>query len=81
MNGSQGGALLGMTSAQWEQTKPALTRDNELVISVWNFCEGWNPDRVPAAVAFFGVDDMDALMILLLALRKYMEARPESKSQ
>lgn len=58
-----------MTREQWLAGQPELTRDNELVKSVWRFCGGWNPQALPLAAAYYGIDDMDMLIEQLLLLR------------
>lgn len=63
-----------MNEAQWEASRPLLTRDNELVIEVWNFCGGWKPEFVPFAAAYYGVEDLDMLIAQLLAVRRVTEA-------
>jgi hypothetical protein len=58
-----------MTRAEWEADRPPLTRSSELTLEVWYFCGGWNPQTLPLACAYFGVEDAALLMHLLIALR------------
>jgi hypothetical protein len=53
----------------------ALSPDNALVLKVWSFCEGWNPDRLPIALAYFEVEDVDLMVSQLLALNDLMAER------
>jgi hypothetical protein len=65
-----------MSSLQWEATRPRLTRDNEGVIRVWNFCgNAFAPDMLPLAAAYLGVTVSDALIDGLLTLRAFMASR------
>jgi len=63
-----------LSREQWLATRPALTPENELVSDVWAFCGGWNPAVIPAAAAFYGVDDLDWLLSQLIALRDAVAA-------
>lgn len=67
--------MMGLSDEQYRERRPLLTRENETVIAVWNFCGGWNPDALPLALAFYDVKDCDAMITLLLALRVYFDKR------
>lgn len=62
--------MIGLSRADWQRMRPALTPQNQQVLQVWDFCEGWNPAQIPAAAAFFGITDLDFLMTQLLVLRE-----------
>lgn len=66
-----------MTREQWEQSKPALSREEEEALSVWHFCRGWDPRSIPLAAAYHGVRDMPRLLDNLLILRGALEQREE----
>jgi len=74
LNGEAAGALLGVSLEQWSATRPALTPENDLIQDVWTFCGGWNPAAVPAAAAFYGIQDLDWLISQLIALRDAVRA-------
>jgi hypothetical protein len=59
---------LGLTRAQWQALRPKLERENELALEVWRFCGGWNPERLPIAVAYYAIEDVDLLITRLLAI-------------
>lgn len=63
-----------MTREQWARSRPALAPDNEVALDVWAWCEGWNPDRVPFAAGYFGVQDLDLLMWQLQIIRDRIAA-------
>lgn len=63
-----------MTQEQWLQSRPALTQENELALEVWRFCAGWNPQAVPLAAAFYGVEDLAGLIDRLLVIRDRIDA-------
>lgn len=52
-----------------------------MAIRVWNFCGGWDPVRVPYAVAYFAVTDVDLLMDLLMVIRGRVEARQAAQRE
>jgi hypothetical protein len=60
---------MGMSLAQWRQRRPKLTRENEVVVEVWNFCGGWNPELLSIAFAYYDVRDPSFFIAMLLALR------------
>jgi len=64
---------MGMSHEQWLASLPALTPGNELVFAAWRFCGGWNPTLVPAAAAYYGIEDIDCLLSQLLAMRDLIE--------
>lgn len=64
---------MGMSEAQIAASRPALSEDNQRVLDVWRFCEGWNLERLPLAVAWFAVTDVDALIEQLQTLRNAVE--------
>lgn len=72
---------MGLSEADWRRMAPPLTRDNDQVLDVWAFCEGWNPERLAIAVEYFGVRDVDALIdglqVLRDTLRKHAKAQQE----
>lgn len=45
----------------------------------WNFCEGWNPERIPYAAAWLDCADVDRLTYLLLAIRDRTNAWHEAQ--
>jgi hypothetical protein len=49
---------------------PELGVDAERARDCWNFCDGWQPERVPLYDALYGVDDPDLLLELMLVLRR-----------
>lgn len=70
-----------MTSAQWRAGRPRLSPANEVVIDVWRFCDGWNPDRIPMAAAYYGVDDLEFLVKQLLALDDTIRAHKDAQQK
>jgi hypothetical protein len=54
-----------------------LLQHNAVALDVWQWCEGWNPDRVPFAAAYFGVHDLDLLMWQLQLVRDRIVAHRE----
>jgi len=58
-----------LSREQWVAGKPELLPLNRQVLDVWDWCGGWNPVLVPSAALYYGVEDLDALMELLHALR------------
>lgn len=62
-----------MPMAQWEAMRPPLTPENEQAIDVWRFCGGWNPDRLPLAVAYYEIDDVDLLITQLMVINDAVE--------
>ena len=55
-----------------------LVPDNALALDVWQWCEGWDPDRVPFAAAYFGARDLDLLMWQLQLVRDRIAAHCEA---
>ena len=49
-------------------------------MKVWSFCDGWQPERLPLAAAFYGIDDLESLTSTLLSLRSYMASREDQQS-
>lgn len=72
---------MGLDAEAYRARRPLLTRESELAIVVWNFCDGWNPATLPLAVEYFDVRDCGTLVGLLLALRQYMAKRAELERQ
>jgi hypothetical protein len=68
LNGEMGGAQFGFSAEQWRPTRPGISPYNELVLMVWRFCGGWNPERAAIAAAYYGIDDVDTLLGQLLAI-------------
>lgn len=59
-----------MSREQWLQSCPELTPEGELALAVWDFCgRRWDPNAVPLAAAYFGVEDLSGLIERLLAIR------------
>lgn len=58
---------------------PELTPENQQVLRVWEFCQGWSPADIPAAAAFYGITDMDFLMTQLLVLRDKIARHQEAQ--
>lgn len=63
----------------FEEDRPALTRDNEFVIRAWNFCGGWKPELIPFAAAYIGVRDVEFLTTQLLEMRGCFARAEEDK--
>lgn len=40
---------------------------------MWGWCEGWRPERLAAAAAYYDIADLDELTDLLLAIRDRIE--------
>lgn len=74
-----------MSEAQWKTQRPTLSRDNELVLEIWNFCDGWNPAAYPLAFAYYSVSDPEFVLTQLLVLRErigaYRAAQQEPHGQ
>lgn len=66
--------MMGLNAEQWAAKRPALTRDNEVVLEVWRFCGGWQPGILPLAAVYHGAEDLDFLVSQLLTLRDLIEA-------
>jgi hypothetical protein len=73
--------MFGLSEADWRARMPPLTRENEQAFAVWQFCEGWNPERLPLAVAWHGVEDVDLLITQLHLLRDRIEARERARRE
>lgn len=58
-----------------QAARPALEADDDAALEVWNFCGGWYPERLPWALALVPVDDPEALLVRLMAIRDAM-AKP-----
>ncbi len=69
--------MMGMNPADWHTQRPALSPENEIVIAVWNFCCGWNPQALPLALAFYDVRDIDYCLQQLMLMRDKQEARSQ----
>jgi hypothetical protein len=54
--------------------RPDLIPANELAFKVWRFCAGWNPERIPIAATYYGVEDVDLLVEQLMELRATIDA-------
>lgn len=54
---------------------PETSEIVEQAIRVWNFCEGWNPERLPVALACVEVADADLLVEVLVEIKGYMAER------
>ena len=50
-------------------------------MKIWRFCAGWNPERIPIAAAFYGVEDVDSLFGDLLAMDNAIKAHEEVQSK
>jgi hypothetical protein len=74
LNGEAGGAQFGFTAEQWRATRPSLSSENELVLMVWRFCGGWNPERAAFAAAYYGIEDVDTLLTQLLVVDSAINA-------
>jgi hypothetical protein len=61
--------------------RPALSADNELAFNVWRFCAGWNPERIPLAAAYYGVEDVDLLVEQLMALNETIDAHKAAQNK
>lgn len=70
-----------MPEALWRGMRPTLTRDNEQALEVWDFCGGWNPERIPMAAAFYGINDLGELVTRLLAIRDRVEAHGRAQRE
>ncbi len=70
--------MVGLSREQWLAGKPPLTADNEQVLKVWRFCEGWDPALLPLAAAYYDITDVDFLLGQLELLRDKVEAHRES---
>lgn len=66
-------SIFHLTRANFD--RPPLTREGSEALKVWDFCEGWEPERLPFALAFFDVSDPDLVIELLLEMRTYMAQR------
>lgn len=65
--------MIGLSAEQWEKERPSLSHENAVVVQIWNFCDGWNPQALPLALAYFDVEDTEMVIDLLLALRLKVE--------
>jgi hypothetical protein len=54
--------------------RPRVTPQNELALEVWRFCEGWHPERLGLAVAYYEVHDVDMLLVQMLAINDAVSA-------
>lgn len=64
--------------AQLGIPRPNITSENDLIISAWNFCGGWNPALIDSAAAFYGIADIDLLIEQLLAMRDCVNERQQA---
>jgi len=71
LNGDAGARVLGLSPAEYRAGAPALDPIGDLVLRVWDFCDGWNPERIPAALAMFGgTGDVPLIVHLVMTLRE-----------
>lgn len=63
-----------MTQEQWQAGRQPLSAENEVVLDVWRFCGGWNPAVLPIAAEFYGVEDVEFLIVQLIVLRDTIDA-------
>jgi hypothetical protein len=66
---------LGLKREQWAKREPRLSADEGLALDVWQFCEGWRPEALPTAAAYFGVADVAGLLDHMLVLRDVIAER------
>lgn len=52
-----------------DSMRPELTPEGEIALECWKFCDGWHPDLIGYAAAYYGVDDVDMLTEALLTIR------------
>ncbi len=52
-----------------------------MALRVWNFCGGWDPVRIPYAVAYFNAPDVDLLVELLMVIRARIDARQAAQRE
>jgi hypothetical protein len=71
--------VIGLSRADWQRMRPELTPENQQVLQVWDFCQGWNPEQIPIAAAFFEISDLDFLMTQLLVLRERIARHQEAQ--
>lgn len=57
--------------------RPPLSAVEDQAREVWDFCEGWQPERLPVALAFIRVEDPEMLIELLKEMRAYLHERNE----
>jgi hypothetical protein len=70
-----------MTREQWMKSRPDLSSENSLALEVWRFCAGWNPERLPIAVAYFGVEDVDLLIAQLITIDSAINAHQTAQTK
>jgi hypothetical protein len=58
-----------MTPDAVAQMRPNLSDEAEAAIRVWNACDGYYPERIPAVVALLDVDHVDGLLERMQAIR------------
>lgn len=63
----------------FEADRPLLTRENELVVKVWNFCGGWKPEAVPLALLYYDVADPAFVLSQLMVLRECYAAHERAQ--
>lgn len=68
-----------MSAEQWRAQRPPLSDANALVLQVWEFCGGWNPQALPLALAYYDIDDAGLMLDQLLALKALIDARAEAQ--
>ena len=66
----------GMSREQWQGMRPVLTRGNEDILRVWEFCGNtWAPELLGLACAYCDVPAGESLIDGLLALRNFAAKR------
>jgi hypothetical protein len=81
VNGPGAAAFFGLSQSQVAANRPALTHGNEMALAVWNFCGGWKPEALPLAVAYFAIDDPDALIESLITIRDELDKREQARRE
>lgn len=52
-----------------DDTPPESDTKALQAIHCWNFCGGWNPERLPIYDAIYGIEDWEQMADLLIAIR------------
>jgi hypothetical protein len=73
--------MMGLTPAQWQADRPALSPDNDLVVQIWNFCDGWNPQALPLALTYFDVQNVEFILDQLILLREKIAAHEAAQRE
>lgn len=68
-----------MSEAQWHASAPALDESTQHAFLAWRFCGGWAPALVPAAAAFYEIEDLELVLEQLIAIRDAIDRHQDAQ--